>query len=119
MRHVRPADVPKADVVGPLFVGEVTRQDIVGADNSKDFNLSIVNFDHGAKNKFHRHSNDQILIVTSGIGIVATEQEEVEVSQGDIIHVVGGEKHWHGAKSGEDFSHITVTRAGSTTEILE
>jgi quercetin dioxygenase-like cupin family protein len=119
MKHFRPSNIAKEEVKGDLFVGDVSRQNMVTSELSQDFNLSIVNFDHGAKNKFHRHSNDQILIVTAGTGVVATEAAEVEVVEGDVIHVVGGEKHWHGAKDGHDFSHITVTRAGSTTEILE
>ena len=119
MKHIRPSNVPKEDAAGPIFIGDVSRQNLVTADMSKDFNVAIVNFDHGARNKFHKHSNDQLLFVTAGTGIVATEGEEVEVQEGDLIHVVGGEKHWHGAKPGHDFSHITVTRAGSTTDILE
>jgi quercetin dioxygenase-like cupin family protein len=119
MKHIRPSDVPKENAAAPIFIGEVSRQSLVTPQMSQDFNVSIVNFDHGARNKFHKHSNDQLLFVTEGTGIVATESEEVEVKEGDVIHVVGGEKHWHGAKPGHDFSHITVTRAGSTTDILE
>jgi len=119
MKHIRPSEVSKEDAAGPIFIGDVSRQNLVTPDMSEDFNVSIVNFDHGARNKFHKHSNDQLLIVTAGTGIVATEAEEVEVKEGDVLHVVRGEKHWHGAKSGHDFSHITVTRAGSTTDILE
>lgn len=119
MKLYRPSNIRKEDAAGPLFVGDVTRQNMVSAETSQDFNCAIVNFDHGARNKFHKHSNDQLLIVTAGTGVVATEGEQVEVHQGDVVHVVGGEKHWHGAKDGHDFSHITVTRAGSTTDLLE
>jgi quercetin dioxygenase-like cupin family protein len=57
---------------------------------------------------FHIHSGDQILIVTEGKGIVATDAEEREVTVGDVILISAGEKHWHGATKDSAFSHITV-----------
>jgi quercetin dioxygenase-like cupin family protein len=119
MKLIRPSDVPPVDAAAPIFIGEVTRQTLVDGEMSPDFNLGLINFNHGARNKFHRHTNDQVLVVTAGNGIVATEDESVEVQEGDVIHVPAGEKHWHGARDGHDFSHISITVNGSSTEILE
>ncbi|MCX6020430.1 MAG: cupin domain-containing protein [Chloroflexi bacterium] len=119
MRIVRVAEVPQEDVASPLFIGGVSRQTLVGAKLSSDFSMAIVNFDAGARNKFHRHSRDQVLLVTYGTGIVATDEGEVEVHQGDLIVIPAGEKHWHGATPASAFSHISLTAPGSTTDILE
>ena len=90
-----------------------TRQPLVPADISKNFNCSVVNFGRGATTGFHAHTSDQILIITSGVGLVATEQEEREVTVGDIVHISAGEKHWHGATKDSYMSHITITAADS------
>ena len=120
MRVVRVAEVPEEANTSPLMTGgTVTRQVVVPPESAQDFNCSIVNFGRGAKNKFHAHTSDQILVITSGIGIVATETEEREVSMGDIIHVPAGEKHWHGARKESYMSHITVTGKDSQTTQLE
>ena len=120
MRVVRTAEVAEEPVTSPLMTGgTVTRQPIVPIESSKNFNTSIVNFGRGARNKFHAHTSDQILVITSGIGIVATEQEEREVSVGDVIHVPAGEKHWHGARNESHMSHITITAKDSETTQLE
>jgi quercetin dioxygenase-like cupin family protein len=85
----------------------------------KNFTASMVNFSKGARNKFHSHTSDQLLIVTAGKGIVATEQEELVVGAGDIIHIPAGEEHWHGATEDSEFSHIYLITSDSKTTQLE
>ncbi len=120
MRVIRIAEVPEQIADTPLFTGgRVTRQVLVSAETAKTFNCGIINFDRGTRNKFHTHSDDQVLVITSGIGIVATEHEEREVTVGDIIHISAGEKHWHGARKESYMSHISIVANGSQTTQLE
>jgi quercetin dioxygenase-like cupin family protein len=121
MKVMKTVEVPKVDATkSPIFYGgEVSRQDFVNDKSSKFFNFAVVNFSAGAKNKFHTHSSDQILYVTSGKGIVASEKREHVVTQGTTIHIPAGEKHWHGATDDSDFSHITITAVGSVTKVID
>lgn len=120
MKVVRIAEVPEEPDTSPLSTGgAVTKQPVVPAEASSNLNCNIINFDRGARNKFHAHTSDQILIITSGIGIVVTEHEEHEVTLGDIAHIPAGEKHWHGARKESYMSHITITAKGSQTTQLE
>ena len=118
MHIVNMNGVAKTPIVNPLFTGEnVSIQPL--APEGGDFNMSVVNFGKGVRNKFHSHESDQILIITSGKGIVATEEEQREVSVGDIVVFPAGEKHWHGATKDSDFSHIYITRSDTKTKQLE
>ena len=110
-------DVPKTPRETPLFTGEVTAQPLI--PEGGDYNMAVVNFGKGVRNKFHTHESDQILIVTAGKGIVATEQEKREVTVGDVILFPAGEKHWHGATEESEFSHIYIFKAGQQTTQLE
>ena len=76
-----------------------TRQTIIESGDSKDYNCSVVNFSQGCNTGWHIHDCDQILIVTSGAGIVATEHEQREINVGDVAHIKAGERHWHGTKA--------------------
>lgn len=117
MKIVRVSEVkPEADH-GPIFVGDVTRQGILS--DSQDYTLAMVNFAIGAVNKWHAHSGDQVLFVTYGDGIVADEKAEYHIHTGDIVHVVAGEKHWHGATDHSAMSHISLTKKGSVTTIFD
>jgi quercetin dioxygenase-like cupin family protein len=89
-----------------------TRQTIIPAGGSKYFNCSIVNFGKGATTGVHVHASDQILVITSGNGFVSNEHEEHEVAVGDVVHIMAGEKHTHGATKDSYMGHITITMAG-------
>jgi quercetin dioxygenase-like cupin family protein len=75
-----------------------------------------VNFSAGATTGWHVHDCDQILVVTAGKGVVATETEEREITVGDVVHIKAGERHWHGSKGDAPMSHITITAAGGTSK---
>jgi quercetin dioxygenase-like cupin family protein len=90
-----------------------TRQAIIGDGESENYRCNVVNFGRGATTGWHTHNCDQILVVTSGRGMVATDNEEREITVGDVVHIKAGERHWHGATADSPMSHITVTTAGS------
>ena len=118
MKVSRIAEVKKEPFVNPLFTSEdVTIQAIL--PYSQEYDANVVNFGRGVRLKFHAHDSEQILIVTAGRGIVATEQEEKVVVPGDVIFIPAGEKHWHGATSDSEFSHIFIYRRGSEYTQLE
>jgi quercetin dioxygenase-like cupin family protein len=119
MKVFKVSGVKKEPAVSPMFTGPVTMQSIVGTELSKRFMIRQVNFDRGIRNKFHTHTIEQILIVTEGKGIVATDTEEITVGPGDIIFIPVGEKHWHGAAKGATFSHLYVMSPDSKTTQLE
>ena len=115
MKIANMSQVPREPVVSPLFTGpDVYAQPLAPEDSQ--FNCRVVTFGKGVRNKFHTHGGEQILIVTDGRGIVATESEEREVTVGDVIFVPAGEKHWHGATRDSEFSHIYVYLAGVTSQ---
>jgi quercetin dioxygenase-like cupin family protein len=90
-----------------------TRQTIIPDGDSKNYRCSVVNFSKGATTGWHTHNCDQILVITSGSGVVATEHEERQVTVGDVVHIKAGERHWHGARADTTMGHITVTATDS------
>jgi quercetin dioxygenase-like cupin family protein len=119
MKVLKVSQLPAEDASGTLFTGPVTRQKILAGEESKLFLVSQVNFAKGVRNKFHTHTGEQLLIVTSGKGICATEMEEVTVFPGDVILFPAGEKHWHGAAPDSAFAHIFVTGKDHKTTQVE
>jgi len=112
MKIVSLREVVKEPFSRPIFTGpNVTRQLLV--PDSKELSVNVVNFGKGVRNKLHSHDSEQVLIVTTGKGIIATETEERVVTEGDVVLIPPGEKHWHGATPDSEFSHIYVSRLGS------
>jgi 4-carboxymuconolactone decarboxylase len=119
MQVYKTSQVKQEPSTGALFTGPVEMQSFVGPDLSHRFLIKQVNFGRGARNKFHTHTIEQVLIVTAGKGIVATDSQEITVVPGDIIFIPAGEKHWHGAAKGSTFSHLYVMSPDSQTTQLE
>ena len=111
---------PEDRTDAPIFYGgKVEGEAIVGGGMSEYYSFNKVSFFNGAKNKFHTHTSDQILFVLSGKGYVATDDERIEVGEGDTALIPAGERHWHGAVDGEDFSHISLTHPTSETTVYD
>lgn len=117
MRVVKIGEVKKEPFRHPLFTGsDLTRQVLL--PDSKEFDVNVVNFGKGVRNKFHAHDSEQS-VVTSGNGVIATEAGEKVIVVGDVVIIPAGEKHWHGATRDSEFSHLYVTRLGSKLTQLE
>jgi quercetin dioxygenase-like cupin family protein len=118
MKVVNMNSVEKENFAGKLFTGsDVSIQRLL--PDSKQYNFNVVNFGKGVRNKFHAHDNEQILIVTAGKGIIATETEQKEITVGDVVIIPAGEKHWHGATEDSEFAHIYIHRLETQLTQLE
>jgi quercetin dioxygenase-like cupin family protein len=116
MRVLKISDIPEKPMGAATPIpgwtgGEVVRmrQELVTEAQSDFFRSNVVNFRAGATTGWHVHDTDQLLVVTSGKGFVATETEQRDITVGDVVHIKAGERHMHGARSDSPMSHITVT----------
>jgi quercetin dioxygenase-like cupin family protein len=101
--------------MSPIFEGSVFRQDLVAEGDASLLRVTAVTFENGARNKFHRHTTDQVLFVTAGRGVVVTADETFHVESGDVILVPAGERHWHGAVPGQSMTHLSILTPGQIT----
>lgn len=70
---------------------------------------ALVTFEPGARTAWHTHPLGQILIVTSGTGLVQRWGDPVqEIHRGDVVWIPPGQKHWHGAAPGSSMAHIAI-----------
>ena len=118
MQVITSNKVAKESFSTPLFTSpDVTIQRLL--PDSREFDVNIVTFGKGVRNKFHTHDHEQVLIVTTGKGIIATEDKEVVITPGDVVLIPAGEKHWHGATEDSEFSHIYVSNPDSQLTQIE
>jgi quercetin dioxygenase-like cupin family protein len=98
-----------------MFLGEVRRQQLVADDEAPVQRVSAISFIDGARNRWHRHSTEQVLVVTHGVGIIADETGERRIEPGDVVLVQPNERHWHGAAPGQDMTHLAILTPGDLT----
>ena len=100
---------------GEIFVGDVFTQNLVSEDDAPSLRVTAVTFEDGAKNRWHHHTTEQVLVVTHGAGIVESESETYHVTPGDVILIQAGERHWHGAEEGGSMTHLSILIPGKIT----
>ena len=76
MKIVRIDPGKREPATGALFVGTAARQAVIGEGDSGQLRIGVVTFQDGAVNKFHRHTFDQVLVVTEGEGIVQVKGDD-------------------------------------------
>jgi quercetin dioxygenase-like cupin family protein len=108
-----PAEAFSGDVrIDPLFQAPSPAR-VLGAS---------VTFEPGARTAWHTHPLGQLLIVTSGCGLVQSWGGPVKrIRAGDVVWCPPGEKHWHGATPRTAMTHIAIleTLDGKAVDWME
>ena len=109
------------------FTGQVTLREIFSEQVHSEQEMYHVTFHNGARTTLHYHESDQILVATSGKGVVGlikgTKVSDFEIDEKDIIFfeeegdtvcIPANRLHFHGAISGSsgkgDFSHLAIRK---------
>ena len=100
---------PTAKGPADWFTGDVWI-DAVARAQAAVMGIAFVHFTPGARTAWHSHSLGQTLYVTEGEGRVQSRGEPiVTIRPGDVIHILGGEWHWHGAAPDHFMTHLSMS----------
>lgn len=105
------------------YTGDVRIDPIMlPANDPSRVTCTCVTFEPGARTRWHIHPLGQILIVSSGFGLVQRAGSPVEeIRPGDVVWIAPGERHWHGGTSTTAMVHIAIQEQvdGKTADWLE
>ena len=73
----------------------------------------------GSRTALHTHDCDQVLIVTSGRGYIATKDEETVLEPGTVVFIPAGEAHVHGSAAESGMETVMLTRTGHSTDFVD
>lgn len=92
-----------------FFTGNVRIDPLFQPDDPARAAGAYVTFEPRARTAWHTHPLGQVLIVTSGRGIVQAWGEAARIIlPGDVVRISPGEKHWHGATPNSAMTHIAT-----------
>ncbi|MEO5889674.1 MAG: cupin domain-containing protein [Ferruginibacter sp.] len=101
---------PKGDMApSDYFTGTAWVKILV--KNPPVLNISAANvvFEPGCRNNWHRHAGGQMLICTKGDGYFQEKGKKIQLLRaGDVVEILPGVVHWHGATPYNDFTHIAI-----------
>lgn len=91
------------------FTGSVFQDPLARAEGSSKGNATTVTFTPGARTNWHKHDMRQVLVVTTGLGILQIKGENANALRpGDVATIQPGIEHWHGASENSLFAHISL-----------
>ena len=106
---IRSGSQPSCQAPSEHFTGTVRVDHLFSAKAPGHVGGALVTFEPGARTAWHTHPLGQILIVTSGTGLVQRWGDPVqEIHRGDVVWIPPGQKHWHGAAPGSSMAHIAI-----------
>ena len=91
-------------------VENVTRKILIGPDDgSHNIIMRLFEVLPGGHTPLHSHSHEHVVKIEKGRGVVVTKTgEEVEVSQGQSLHVEGDERHQFKNPYSEPFEFLCI-----------
>jgi 4-carboxymuconolactone decarboxylase len=101
---------PKGDKApAEYFKGTAWVKTLVANDDTLTTVISNVVFEPGARNNWHTHPAGQILICTEGTGCYQEKGKPIQtLHPGDVVKILPGVEHWHGASPGSRFTHLAI-----------
>lgn len=101
------------------FEGRVFMHRLVGADRSRQLEITAVFFEDGARTTPHTHSTDQVLYVVAGTCVVADEEGRRQAGAGEYVVLPANGWHWHGAALGQSACHVSFRQPGPSDWTVE
>lgn len=106
----------KNEAFAQYFVG----QSYLNMLTTEGVPIGNVTFEPGCRNNWHIHhaakGGGQLLLVTAGRGYYQEWGSEArELKAGDVVVILAGVKHWHGAAPDSWFAHLAVEVPGEET----
>jgi len=100
---------PKGKRATLNFTGAAWVTTLVANDDTLTTIISNVVFEAGARNYWHTHPAGQILICTEGTGYYQEKGRPIQtLHAGDVVKILPGVEHWHGASPTSSFTHIAI-----------
>ncbi|MEJ2901697.1 cupin domain-containing protein [Pedobacter panaciterrae] len=91
------------------FTGKAFVKTLVAMDEITNCNISDVAFEPGCRNNWHTHPSNQILMVKEGTCYYQQEGAPIQrLTAGEVINVLPGIKHWHGASPETAMVHVAI-----------
>jgi quercetin dioxygenase-like cupin family protein len=118
----RSGSLPSSTGPAENFTGDVRVQPLFAEEETAPYTGAYVTFQPGARSAWHTHPAGQRLIVTEGVGRTQQWGGPVEeIRAGDVVWCPPGIKHWHGASSTSEMTHIALSgvRDSHAVEWLE
>lgn len=91
------------------YLGEAWLNPIIRSDQSISYNLTKATFKANSTLNWHKHTDQQVLIVVSGQGYYQEKgKKPIVIKEGDILRCPANTQHWHSSSKEQEVTYLAI-----------
>ena len=102
------------------YLGEAWLNSLIRSDELISYNLTKATFKANSTLNWHKHTDQQVLIVISGKGYYQEKgKQPIVIKEGDILKSSPNTEHWHSSSKDMDVTYLAIYKGETEwTEVL-
>jgi quercetin dioxygenase-like cupin family protein len=102
------------------YLGEAWLNPLIRSDDSLPYNLTKATFKANSTLNWHKHNDQQVLIIVSGKGYYQEKgKQPIVIKEGDILKCTANTEHWHSSSKHQDVTYLAIYKGETEwTEVL-
>ena len=102
------------------YLGEAWLNSLIRSDELISYNLTKATFKANSTLNWHKHTDQQVLIVISGKGYYQEKgKQPIVIKEGDILKSSPNKEHWHSSSKDMDVTYLAIYKGETEwTEVL-
>ena len=102
------------------YLGEAWLNSLIRSDELISYNLTKATFKANSTLNWHKHTDQQVLIVISGKGYYQEKgKQPIVIKEGDILKCTANTEHWHSSSKHQDVTYLAIYKGETEwTDVL-
>ena len=102
------------------YLGEALLNPLIRADESLSYNITKATFKANSTLNWHKHTDQQVLILVSGKGYYQEKgKQPIVIKEGDVIRCSANTEHWHASSKEQDVTYLAIYKGETEwTDVL-
>ena len=91
------------------YQGEAWLNRLIQSDQSLPYNITKAAFKANSTLNWHKHTDQQVLIVVSGKGYYQEMgKQPIVIKEGDVLKCASNTEHWHASSKEKDVTYLAI-----------
>ena len=102
------------------YLGEAWLNPLIRSDESLSYNITKATFKANSTLNWHKHTDQQVLIIVSGKGYYQEKgKQPIVIKEGDVISCTSNTEHWHASSKEQDVTYLAIYKGETEwTDVL-
>ena len=102
------------------YLGEAWLNPLIRSDESLSYNITKATFKANSTLNWHKHTDQQVLIIVSGKGYYQEKgKQPIVIKEGDVIRCTSNTEHWHASSKEQDVTYLAIYKGETEwTDVL-